>query len=111
MGPADLVGRWNVVRATEESPDRERDPRHGTNTFRTLKFGQEIVRSSGSSWSAPRDFVVEWRQQTLSFTTSRRFSALARCTSRSTHPDEYSGEVAVDLAWSDQSIRSRMLPG
>ncbi len=24
-----------------------------------LEFRQEIVRSSGSSWSAPRDFIVE----------------------------------------------------
>lgn len=47
----------------------------------------------------------------MSFITSWRFSALARCTGRSTHPDQYSGEVAVDLAWSEQSIRSWMLPG
>jgi hypothetical protein len=47
----------------------------------------------------------------LSFTTSWGFSALARCTSRSTHPDQYSGEVAMDLSWGKQTIRAWVLPG
>src|SRR6266508_3190822 len=47
----------------------------------------------------------------MSFLTSGGFSAPARCTSRSTHPEQYSAEAPMDLTWCDQSIRSRMLPG
>ena len=54
---------------------------------------------------------MEWRGETGSFLTSRRFSASARCTSRSTHADQNSREVAMDLTWSNQSVWSRMLPG
>src|SRR5580765_309511 len=34
-----------------------------------------------------------------------------RQTSRRTHPEQYSDEVALDLTWSGQAVRSRMLPG
>src|SRR5215207_4649758 len=78
--------------------------------FRKLKFGQEIVRSSDSSRGSPGDLVVEWRLRTLSTLTSWRISALARCPSWSTHPDQYSGEVPPDLAWSEQAIGARVFP-
>jgi hypothetical protein len=66
----------------------------------------------GGSWRRPAgDLIVERRYRSLSFLTPRGFSALARCASRSTHPDQNSGEVAVDLTWSDESIRTGMLPG
>src|SRR2546425_5231960 len=47
----------------------------------------------------------------LSFATSWGFFALARCTGRRIDPDQYSGEVAMDLSWSDQSVRAWVLPG
>ena len=47
----------------------------------------------------------------MTFMAAGGFSAFARRAGRSTDPDQYSGEVAVDLAWSDQSICSGMLPG
>src|SRR5438445_11201115 len=34
-----------------------------------------------------------------------------RCTGRSTHPEQYSGEVAMHLARGDQPIRSGVFPG
>ena len=46
----------------------------------------------------------------LSDVASRGFSARARCASRSTHPDQNSGEVPPDLAWSEQAVGSRMFP-
>jgi hypothetical protein len=76
-----------------------------------LKIGQEIVRLSGSRGSSASHLIVEWSGRTLAFETSGGFSALARCAGRSTHPDQYSGEVALDLTWSDETIWSGMLPG
>src|SRR6516162_9771304 len=70
-----------------------------------------MVESCGSRWNASGYLIVEWRRETDSFLTSRRFSPSARFTSRSTHPEQNSGEVAMDLTWSDQSVRSRMFPG
>src|SRR5215207_9867229 len=72
---------------------------------------QEIGRLCGSSWRAAGHFVVEWGLRTTSFLTSWRFSAPMRCASRSTHPEQYSAEAPMDLTWSDQAIRSGMLPG
>src|SRR5690349_16370397 len=39
------------------------------------------------------------------------FSTPARCTGWRTHPEQYSGQVTTHLAWGDQAIRARMLPG
>ena len=39
--------------------------------LRYLKFGQEIVRSSGSPRGAAGYLVVDWRCRTLSFLTPR----------------------------------------
>jgi hypothetical protein len=61
-------------------------------------------------WSSACHLVVEWRSWVLSGTASGGIFTSARCASRSTHPDQNSGEVAVDLSWSHQTIRSGMLP-
>jgi hypothetical protein len=47
----------------------------------------------------------------FSDSASGGFSAAMRCTSRSTHPEQYSDEVALHLTWSYQAVRPRMLPG
>lgn len=39
-----------------------------------------------------------------------RVSTRIRYTSWSTHPEQYSREVALDLAWGDQTIRASVLP-
>ena len=39
------------------------------------------------------------------------FSTWPRCTGWSSQPDQKSSEVALDLAWRGQAIRSGMLPG
>ena len=39
------------------------------------------------------------------------FSTWPRCAGGSAHPDQKSSEVALDLAWRGQAIRSGMLPG
>ena len=58
-----------------------------------------------------RDFIVEGCLGTLANETAWRFSTWARCTGGCTHPDQKSTEVALELAWSGQVVRSRMLPG
>ena len=47
----------------------------------------------------------------LSKVAAGGFSTGLGCSRWSTHPDQKSTEVTLDLAWSRQAVRARMLPG